>query len=178
MRLNVNAVDTDGNVKRWMYFNLGAVSPHYITTLDHTRTVRFVTFSPDGATLATGSQDSTIRLWDLATRRNIATKKFVYSAAFSPDGKALAVVGSGGERVELLDVATLQKFVEFGGHMNFVNLVAFSSDGMTLASGSYGEVKLWDVGTQRNIATLAHEHRVESVAFSPNGKTLATGGLG
>ena len=173
--LNVNAVDTDGNVKRWMYFNLGAVSPHYITTLDHTRTVRFVTFSPDGATLATGSQDSTIRLWDLATRRNIATKKFVYSAAFSPDGKALAVVGSGGERVELLDVATLQKFVEFGGHMNFVNLVAFSSDGMTLASGSYGEVKLWDVGTQRNIATLAHEHRVEAVAFSPNGKTLATG---
>ncbi len=49
---------------------------------------------------------------------------------------------------------------------------------MTLASCSFGEVKLWDVGTQRNIATLAHEHWVESVAFSPNGKTLATGSWG
>ena len=178
--LDVHAVDTGGNVKRWVYFNLGAVSPHYITTLDHTRIVRFVTFSPDGATLATGSQDSTIRLWDLETRRNIATKKhtyFVYSAAFSPDGATIAV-GSSGKRVELLDVVTLQKFAEFGGHSHFVSSVAFSSDGMTLASCSFGEVKLWDVGTQQNIATLAHEHWVESVAFSPNGKILATGSWG
>ena len=178
--LDVHAVDTDGNVKRWVYFNLGAVSPHYITTLEHTRIVQFVTFSPDGATLATGSQDSTIRLWDLATRRNIATKKhtyFVYSAAFSPDGATIAV-GSSGKRVELLDVATLQKITEFGGHRQYVSSVAFSSDGMTLATGSWGEVKLWDMGTQRNIATLAHEHWVEAVAFSPNGKTLATGSWG
>ena len=178
--LDVHAVDTDGNVKRSVYFNLGAVSPHYITTLEHTRIVRFVTFSPDGATLATGSQDSTIRLWDLATRRKIATKKhtyFVYSAAFSPDGATIAV-GSSGKRVELLDVATLQKFTEFGGHRQFVSSVAFSSDGMTLATGSWGEVKLWDMGTQRNIATLTHEHWVASVAFSPNGKTLATGSWG
>ena len=178
--LDVHAVDTNGNVKRWVYFNLGAVSPHYIMTLEHTRIVRFVTFSPDGATLATGSQDSTIRLWDLATRRNIATKKhmyFVYSAAFSPDGATIAV-GSSGKRVELLDVATLQKFAEFGGHRHFVSSVAFSSDGRTLASSSFGEVKLWDVETQRNIATLAHDHWVESVAFSPNGKTLVTGSWG
>ena len=59
--------------------------------------------------------------------------------------------------------------------------VAFSPDGTTLASGAgtfdprAGEVKLWDVMTQINIATLGHKDGVSSVAFSPDGTTLASG---
>jgi len=57
-----------------------------------------------------------------------------------------------------------------------VSSVAFSPDGRTLASGSYKTIKLWDVQSQRQIATLTgHSNSVSSVAFSPDGRTLASG---
>jgi WD40 repeat protein len=67
------------------------------TLTGHLDWVRSVAFSPDGRTLASGSFDTTIKLWDVTTRREIATLKghswSVKSVAFSPDGKTLAFVG-------------------------------------------------------------------------------------
>jgi FOG: WD40 repeat len=55
---------------------------------------RHGSFSPDGKTLASGSVDNTVKLWDAQTRQELATLKghdgFVTSVAFSPDGKTLA----------------------------------------------------------------------------------------
>jgi hypothetical protein len=63
------------------------------------------------------------------------------------------------------------------GHKGWVYSVAFAPDGKTLASGSTdGTVKLWEVGTGRELATLTgHARVVRSVAFAPDGKTLASG---
>lgn len=64
------------------------------------------------------------------------------------------------------------------GHTGDVQSVAYSPDGVFLASGdSNGAVKLWDVTTGKCTASLSgHTSGVSSVAFSPDGKTLASGG--
>ena len=136
-------------------------------------------FSPDGATIASGSWDGTVRLWDVATRKKTATlKDDVYSAAFSvafsPDGTLLA--SGSWDAVKLWDVETNTNIATLEGHEWRVHSVAFSPDGTLLASGSEDAVKLWDVETNTNIATLeGHEWRVHSVAFSPDGTLLASG---
>ena len=63
------------------------------------------------------------------------------------------------------------------GHSNTVSSVSFSPDGQVLASGSVDEtIKLWDVGSRREIATLkGHSGLVYSVSFSPDGQVLASG---
>ena len=68
----------------------------------------------------------------------------------------------------------------FGVITRWVNSVAFSPDGTTLASGAGrpdNTVRLWDVATGQHKATLTgHTNSILSVAFSPDGTTLASGG--
>ncbi|GAB3987767.1 hypothetical protein GCM10029978_107850 [Actinoallomurus acanthiterrae] len=157
-----------------------ATSGQDITLTGHTGNVDAVAFSPDGKILATGSNDTTVRLWDVAAARTTTTLTghtgFVYSVAFSPDGKTLAT-GSTDGTARLWDVASARA-ASLTGHTDAVNSVAFNPDGKTLATGSWdGTVRLWDVATTRTTTTLtANTGFVVWVAFSPDGKTLAAGG--
>ena len=71
-----------------------------------------VAFSPDGTTLASGSDDDTVKLWNISSRQQLATLKGnagdVASVAFSPDGRALATA-NGDNTVRLWDAVSHQE---------------------------------------------------------------------
>ncbi len=162
----------------WYY--LWRLSHRFLSILRHNDTVYSVAFSPDGKRLATGSFDSTVKLWDAATGQETLTLKGhvngVCSVAFSADGKRLAT-GSFDRTVKLWDAAIGQEMLTLKGHDNSVPSVAFSPDGKWLATGSHDRtVKLWDAATGQELLTLkGHSDIVWSVAFSPDGRWLATG---
>ncbi|MGK7873463.1 MAG: toll/interleukin-1 receptor domain-containing protein, partial [Xenococcaceae cyanobacterium] len=146
----------------------------------HDSWVNSVSFSPDGKTLASGSADKTIKLWNLETGRKIRTlfghDDWVRSVSFSPDGKTLAS-GSEDKTIKLWNLETGREIRTLFGHDSWVRSVSFSPDGKTLATGSNDKtIKLWNLETGREISTLfGHDSWVRSVSFSPDGKILATG---
>ncbi|MDM3857430.1 MAG: hypothetical protein PT120_21700 [Aphanizomenon gracile PMC649.10] len=146
----------------------------------HSDLVRSVAYSPDGQTLASGSGDKTIKLWDVKTGNLLQTltghSDLVLSVAYSPDGQTLA---SEGDDIKLWNVKTGKLLQTLEGHSSSVWSVAYSPDGQTLASGSKDNtIKLWNVKTGNLLQTLkGHSHWVNSVAYSPDSQTLASGSL-
>ena len=138
-----------------------------------------ISFSPDGTTLASARRDGTVKLWDVATGKSIATieghESVVLSVSFSSDGATLAS-GSSDGTVKLWDTETWQRTTTFSGHEGDFSAMAFSPDGTTLATGSWNGVELWDMDTL-NAVRMSHS-LVYRVAFSPDGTTLATGSGG
>ena len=150
------------------------------TILGHEGNVTCVCFSPDGKVIVSGSDDKTLRLWDL--QGNQIGRPFqghgdsVWSVAFSPDGKAI-VSGGAEETLRLWDLQGNQIRQPFLGHGSWVNSVAFSPDGKTIISGSGDNtLRLWDLQGNQIGQPLGHENKVRSVAFSPDGKVIVSGG--
>lgn len=156
---------------------------HRSTLAGHTKVVKAVTFSPDGKTIATGSWDGTVKLWDVTTgreRRNLqAFPMGVNAVTFAPDGQTLAAGGWKNATIMRWNPTTgenMDALPQAEGSYG-INAVAFSPDGKILAAAcSDTTAKLWDLRAGKPSATLAgHTHFVLSVAISPDGEMAATG---
>jgi WD40 repeat protein len=115
----------------------------------HDRAVHCVAAAPDGRTIASGSQDGTVKVWDRRRRRELRTlsghRDKVLAVSFTPDGRTLASASLDGE-VKLWDVSTGQEREAFDWQISTVRSVAFAPDGMTAAAGGFDKtVLVWDL---------------------------------
>jgi WD40 repeat protein len=159
---------------------LSAEKPDVYVQLGRVFSVNSVSFSPDGRSVLTGSDDQTLKLWDVSTGEEIRSftghTSLVSSVTFSPDGR-YALSGSWDQTLKLWDVETGKEIKTFIGHMNLVSSVSFSLDGRSALSGSWDQtLKLWDIEVGKEIRTFTgHSGPVTSVSFSPDGRTAISG---
>lgn len=132
-------------------------------------------------TVATGSADSTLRLWSISEAKELAKLDghtgAINCIAYSSAERVL-ISGSSDSTIRLWSVPDGKHLVTLKGHSDEVSCLAVSPDGRLLASGSLDNgIRLWVLPEGRELKEMKeHQGSVWSLAFSPDGKILASGG--
>ena len=148
----------------------------------HDDRVTSVAFSADGQTMASGSNDNSIVMWDMASSQPLGPpltghEDNVLSIDFSPVDQILASA-SDDKTIRLWDMASGQSISPpLTGHTTGVSSVSFSPDGQTLVSSGGKTIILWDLSSSPPLSSTltGHSGPVRSVSFSLDGKILASG---
>ena len=169
----------DGTIRIW---NAITGEQKYTLTKDSGR-ANMLSFTPDRETLVSVTWENKITLWNSSTGEEKKTFAMhpdcsTAGAAFSPDGKTVAIGGDDNGIIYLYDLETGELKMTLTGHGEHVDNLAFSLDGKTLATSSHYDetICLWDAHTGEHRLTLTeHARYVRGLAFSPDGRTLASG---
>ena len=150
------------------------------TLMGHSESINCVAISPDGTMLVSGSEDNTIKLWDLHAGELLSTleghEAGVKSVAMSPDGQTLAS-GSADHTIKLWRLPEVDTPTHtLTGHSDWVKCLAIAPDGQMLVSGSQDKtIKLWQLDTGELKSTLVgHWGEVNCLVINPDGQTLSS----
>jgi WD40 repeat protein len=167
----------DGTVRRWSASTAGELP--FIPGRPG-RPAHSLAVSADRKTLAVGSSDNTVRIYDArsgqALRQLDIAPPEAAVLALSPDGTLLAC-GDRDGTVRLVATASGKALRQC--RQAALMALAFSPDGRILAAAGTGPIHLWEVATGRELPGLRrHEDlgQTTCVAFSPDGRTLASAG--
>ena len=169
----------------------------------HTNSITTLAFSLDGTMLASASADGSIRFWNTEIGTPILPHiaghaRSANTAAFFKDSSTLVTTAFNGITT-FWDLETSAINRQTIGHRDWLMALAFSPDGTKFASLSADGnlffepgsgrpthispkpdqmIRLTDVNTGRELATLTHQINPTLIVFSPDGKTIASGGPG
>ena len=147
----------------------------------HPSPIRSVDFSSDGKLLMTGSNDKTIKIFELYPKHKFISSykghsNWVRCARFSPDNR---LIGSCGDDNAVIIFDVEQKTVKyrFLDHSSNVNSCRFSPDGTIISSaGNDGKIKLFDIRMGRLIQHYdAHNDKINCISYHQSGNYIISG---
>ena len=153
-----------------------------VTTFEgHGGNVLGMALSPDGQWMASGGDDTTLRVWDTKSGRQLHMtgggndfNRTIWWVAIAPDGDTVACFMQN-DNVILRNATTLERRQTLPSQFSAVYCGDFSPDGRRLASGGYGKkVVLWEYPAGKILTSAAHDGQVYGVGFSPDSQHLAT----
>ncbi len=180
------AFSTDGEslvaAERWEYLSLWSVSPmQLMKNFTHDEAFNSIAYSPDGKTVASGTKNGSVKIWDVSTGKRIQTisghnSEKIYTAAFQPDS-AIITIGTKSE-IQLWNVQTGDLVKTVPEPRYNVYSVKYSDDNQLIATGGESKkARLWDAQTGRFLGSfVGHENYIYSVDISPDSRILATAG--
>ncbi|KAG2342354.1 WD40 repeat-like protein [Suillus weaverae] len=142
--------------------------------------LRYMALSPNGKTIASGSNDWKVRLWDVETKKVITTwtrhTSVVCALCWSADSERV-VSGSWDGTARVWDVDSGKTVLKIKTGHDLVCAVMYSPDSLQLATGGDREhaAKIWDAKTGELLNTLKHDSMVCSLAWTSDGKKLISG---
>ncbi len=167
----------DNTIKLW---NLAEGSED--TLGSHTKTVNSIAFSPNGTRLVSGSDDYTIKIWDVPNKKPLTTlshitdryRAQIKTVSFSSGGQMFATAGW---HLKLWDIHTLRE-IKTIRHSKWIYAVAFSVDGKFLAIGDTdGQIVVQNLHNQQEVIQFRGDaNLITSLEFSSDNQLLASAG--
>ncbi len=146
----------------------------------HEFTVWSLALTQDGSTIISGGQDATIRLWDIATGKELY--KFaghdgpVYGLVLMPDGNRLVSIADKDLAVKIWDVEARYLKTSLAPNSAHINAVAVSPDQRFIVTGGDdGIARFWDVDRGIMLRYLTHSQGIYSITISPDGRHVLCG---
>ncbi|KAJ4474986.1 quinon protein alcohol dehydrogenase-like superfamily [Lentinula aciculospora] len=145
----------------------------------HKRLIKSISCSPDGKSIASGSCDQTIRVWDAVSGSTLATltghTQYINSTNFSPDGEKIISASDDGT-IRVWEHTTDVNFHILKGHAASVCAATFSRDSAYLLSASRdGTVRVWSSETGEVLSTLQGDNPFLDAEFDPAAQTVVVG---
>ena len=166
----------------------------FVELKGHAYQVSSVAFFPDGQRIVTGGWDNSIRIWDVASGKELKKLELegdvsriangITFVAISPDGKKITTAARQASIVRIFDAESGKELGQLRGHTRVILDAAFSPNGKKIvtAGADHREetadntARIWEVESGKELKKLAgHQWFVNSVAFLPDGKRIVTG---